>query len=329
MSKTGWIVLIVCLCLVLCICAGLVLAGRMASSLFSRQSDSGVDTANTKNYKELNNPFAADGVYAVQMNELTDLTIDWINGSVTIELTDGNVIRIEETATSAISEKNALRYGVSGTKLRIQACKKNHTGKLPLKALIVYLPRALAEGLKDLQIDTVSASVSAWDLDLEELEINTISGRTFLHSMTAVEAELNTVSGQTDVRDASFDSLKINSISAPTNITAAARKVKASSVSGRMDLALENGSDVGVSTVSGPVALSFDKTPRKINVDTTSGRIDLKLPADASCAIELDTVSGKLYLNEEAVGSKQLTFGEGAAEFEVDSISGSVYVTVK
>ena len=329
MSKTGWIVLIVCLCLVLCICAGLLLAGRVASSLFSRRSDSRAETANTKNYKDLNNPYSTDGVYAVQMNALTDLTIDWISGSVTLELTDGDVIRIQETATGAISEKNALRYGVSGSKLRVQACKKNHTGKLPVKALTVYLPRVLADGLKDLEINTVSASVSARDLDLEELEVNTVSGKAWLNSISADEADLNTVSGQMELKDASLDSLQINSVSSATTVTGIARKVKASSVSGHIELSLQDCSYVKATTISGPVTLTFDKAPRQMNVDTTSGRIGLWLPADASCTIQLDTVSGKLYLNEESVGSKQLTLGEGGAEFEIDSISGSVYVNTK
>ena len=329
MSKTGWIVLIVCLCLVLCICAGILLAGRVASSLFSRQSDSRVDTADTKNYKDLNNPYAADGVYTVQMNELTDLTIDWIFGSVTIELTGSDVIRIQETSMGAISEKNALRYGVSGSKLRIQACKKGYIGQLPRKELTVYLPRSLAAGLKECEIDTVSASVSAGDLKLDELEINTVSGRVRLSNMIVEEAQVDTVSGPISLLDCEIDSLRLDSVSGKGKITGAVRKVKSSSVSGEIDLTLTTCSEIKISTMSGDVTLALSATPKELQIDTTSGKTRLALPRDASCTIDLDTMSGKLYLNDAAVSNKKITLGDGSVVFDIDSMSGSVWVDAK
>ena len=122
MSKTGWIILIVCLCLVFCLCAGLFLAGRISTWLFRDRSETRVDTGTTKEYKDLKNDYSADGVYTVQTKDLKELTIDWISGSVIVEITDGEVIRITETASEPIQEKDALRYGISGGKLRVQAC---------------------------------------------------------------------------------------------------------------------------------------------------------------------------------------------------------------
>ena len=40
-------------------------------------------------------------------------------------------------------------------------------------------------------------------------------------------------------------------------------------------------------------------------------------------------MSGKLYLNDEAVASKEITLGDGAASYDIDSMSGSVYVVTK
>ena len=236
MSKTGWIILGVCLCLVVCICLGFFLAGRIATSLFSDRSDTRVDSSATQGYKDLKNDFSSDGLYAVQMKELKDLDIDWISGSVTVELTDEDVLRIREVSDRAIKEKDALRYGVSGSKLRIQACKKGYIGQLPRKELTVYLPRSLAAGLKECEIDTVSAAVSAGDLKLDELEINTVSGRIKLSDMFVEEAQVDTVSGPISLLDCEIDSLRLDSVSGKGKITGAVRKVKSSSVSGEFDL---------------------------------------------------------------------------------------------
>ncbi len=323
MSKTGWIILFVCLCLLFCICTGLFLAGRLAdSSLFSG------DTT-TKDYKDLRNPYASDGVYAVKMSELKELDIDWISGSVVVEFTEGDSIRIQEKANSVIKESDALRYGVNGNKLRIQACKKNHLGKLPTKELIVSLPRTLAAELKELEIDTVSASVSAAKLDLVELEIDTVSGKVELQGIIADEAGMDSVSGDILLRGCSFDTLRVDSVSGLASLTGTARKVKTSSVSGSIQLWLDDSREVRVNTMSGSVSIDFVTVPKELQVDTTSGNASISLPKDASCNIKLDAMSGKLYLNEEPVGSRQITLGEGAANIDIDSMSGSVYIITK
>ena len=325
MSKTGWIILIVCLALVVCICAGLFLAGRLAYSfLFNRDSTS--ENSNTKDYKDLKNPYSSDGVYSVKMNALKELTVDWISGSVIIEFTDGDVIRIEEKSDRTIKESDALRYGVSGDKLRIQACKKNHVGKLPVKELVVTLPRSLEAQLQELDIDTVSASIRAGELQLDELEIDTVSGKVDLSNLTATEAEIDTVSGDVVSRGCSFDTLRVDSVSGLISVDGRVGKLKASSVSGSIQLYMNDSKEVRVNTMSGQVSMLFDKTPKTVQVDTPSGDTEIALPQDASCTIQLDAMSGKLFLNEEAVGSKQITLGEGEASFDIDSMSGSVHI---
>ena len=329
MSKTGWIILIVCLALVFCIAAGLLLAGRIFNTLLSKGSDTTVDTSATKDYKDLKSDYSTDGVYTVQLKDLKELDIDWISGSVTVALTDEDVVRFVETAQKEIKEKDALRYGVSGDTLRIQACKKGYVGKLPEKDLTVYLPRTLADGMKECEIDTVSAAVTAGSLKLDELEIDTVSGRVKLTNMTLEEAQLDSVSGVISLLDSAIGSLRTDSVSGEVKVSGSVTKVKSSSVSGPFELTLNDCKDIRLSTVSGAMTLDLGITPQGLRIDTTSGKTRLTLPQDAACAIRLEAVSGKLYLNEEAVTGKQLTLGDGGPSFDIDSMSGSVYVYTK
>lgn len=329
MSKTGWIILIVCLALVLCIAAGVLLAGRIFNALLSKGRDTKVDTSATKDYKDLKNEYAADGVYTVSMKDLKELEIDWVSGSVTVELTDEDAVRFVEVAEKAIQEKDALRYGVNGGTLRIQACKKGYLGNLPEKQLTVYLPRALANDLMEVEIDTVSAAVTAGDLKLDELEINTVSGRVKLTNMDAEEAQVDSVSGPISLLGSRIGSLRTDSVSGEAKVTGKVQKVKSSSVSGAFDFALEDCRDIRLSTMSGAMTLDLNTTPRELKISTTSGKTRLTLPQDAACVISLDATSGKLYLNEEAVTGKKLTLGDGGPSFDIDSLSGSVYVYTK
>ena len=118
-------------------------------------------------------------------------------------------------------------------------------------------------------------------------------------------------------------------MSGEVKVTGTARKVRSSSVSGQVDLALTDCRDIRVNTMSGPIRLDLDDTLTNLEIDTTSSETRLTLPKDASCTIHLDAMSGKLYLNDEAVGAKELTLGAGSASYDVDSMSGSVYVYTK
>ncbi len=322
MTKTGWIILGICLCLVICLCVGLFLSERIASALFADQDV----FANTKNFKDLKNPYSADGAYSVKVNDLKELSIDWISGSVIVELTDSDIIRIQETASRKIAEKDALRYGVSGSKLRIQACKKNYTLKIPNKDLIVSLPRSLADKLQECEINSVSASVSVHGLTLDELEVNTVSGNVSVSEMITDEADIETVSGSVSLLDSSAESLRIDTVSGIVKVSGCVKSIKLFSFSGSIACNVDDCKSILASTISGPVDLVLPKTPKELNIGTTSGEIRIALPTDASCLIQLNAMSGKLYLNNEAVGSKQLTLGDGAADFDIDSMSGSVYI---
>ena len=329
MSKTGWIILSVCLCVVFCICAGVFLAGRIANSLFSKTNDSSVDVNTTKGYKDLNNPYSEDGTYSIQIDELKKLEIDWISGSVAVELTDGDLVVIREVSNKTISAKNALRYGLNENTLRVQACKKNYGGKLPRKDLTISLPRSLAAGMKECEFNTVSASVSADDLGLDELEINTVSGRVNLEHLVADEASVNSVSGKVDMYMCGFESLRLDSVSGEAQFSGEAHKIKGSSVSGKFDFTLKVCREIKISTMSGDITLALAGTPREVQIDTTSGTTRLTLPKDASCTIDIDSMSGKLYLNDETVSGKHLSLGDGTADYDFDTMSGSVYVYTK
>lgn len=329
MSKTGWIILIICLLLVVCIAVGLVLAHRIFNAMLSRASDTDVDSSATQGYRDLKNSYSADGVYTVSMKDLKELNIDWISGSVTVELTDGEAVRFVETAEKAIQEKDALRFGESNGTLRIQACRKGYIGKLPEKHLTVYLPRSLANGLSELEIDTVSAAVSAGDLKLSELEIDTVSGQVKLTKLDAEEVQVDSVSGAVSVLDCALDSLRIDTVSGKTTVSGSVQTLKASTVSGSVTLDPLTCGRIKVNTMSGAITMTLTQTPRELQVDTTSGKTQIALPTDAACSIQLDSMSGKLYLNGEVVSTRQITLGEGGPSFDIDSMSGSVYVITK
>ena len=115
---------------------------------------------------------------------------------------------------------------------------------LPPKKLVVRLPRAVAENLTEVQLNSVSADFDVAALTVKEaLIFDSVSGDLETDFITADSAEVNTVSGKIDL-DGSF------------------RQVIGGSTSGEVDLALR-------------------KCPDKIELTTVSGDVDLELPRNA------------------------------------------------
>lgn len=131
-------------------------------------------------------------------------------------------------------------------------------------------------------------------LALAELEVNTLSG--------ALEAEL-----AQPLEEFSGDS------------TSGAFQVSAQ--------AIENFS---ASSVSGSVSLSAQSAPKALDIQTTSGNIDLALPEDAAFTLDYDATSGELTADLlYTMESGRYIFGDGTGEYVIGTVSGDVRITAE
>ena len=131
-------------------------------------------------------------------------------------------------------------------------------------------------------------------LALAELEVNTVSG--------ALEAEL-----AQPLKEFSGDS------------TSGSFQVSAPAVE-----------DFSASSVSGSVSLSAQSAPKALDIQTTSGDIDLTLPEDAAFTLDYDATSGELSsdLPYTTEGGQHI-FGDGTGEYVIGAVSGDVRITAE
>ena len=91
----------------------------------------------------------------VDPGNVSRLVIDWVAGQVTVEPYDGDTISVSEPMQA--KEKNRLRWRQEGDTLTIRYCASTGSGDAASKDLTVRVPADLAEALRYVQIDTVSA----------------------------------------------------------------------------------------------------------------------------------------------------------------------------
>ena len=226
-------------------------------------------------------------------DEFQSIKVNWTNGKINIEAYDGEDTVISETEVA--EKENKLRWRVEDGVLKIQqmaADMRFGLKKTPKKTLTVKIPSNVAEGLKAVTSDSVSAEVTITGISAsDKIEIDTVSGGANLKNIKTEKLDIDTVSG---------------------NIKAAGEFTE-----------LESDS------VSGDVTVSSATPLKKLDCDSTSGNIRLTIPKNSGFTLKADTVSGDISCGLPTVSESKnrRVCGNGSADFETDTVSGDLIIT--
>ncbi|HPK15572.1 MAG TPA: DUF4097 family beta strand repeat-containing protein [Clostridia bacterium] len=328
----------------------------------------GVNVGGLSGYRNWNNAFNEDGNYYIDAQGLDSLELDWIAGNVIILIYDGSEVKLCERSAAPVSEGAALRYGMENGTLYVQYCAPEVSGNLPEKELTVSIPKSLADNMDTFSYDASSASLlvsnitakrflfdsSSGDLDAtgmkadkvtldassgkvsfsgayDTLEADTSSGAVTIESLGgASSTSIDTSSGDVSVSgDCGALSIGTTSGVAGSFGALSAESLSVDTSSGRVNLAGSFGR-TRVGTTSGDVTLALDACPDKLSISTSSGDVTLSLPAQSGFTLRYDTSSGEMSCDFAAVkDGNQFAVGDGAADFSVDTSSGSLRVKAK
>lgn len=226
-------------------------------------------------------------------DEFQSIKVNWTNGKINIEAYDGEDTVISETEVA--EKENKLRWRVEDGVLKIQqmaAGMRFGLKKTPKKTLTVKIPSNVAEGLKAVTSDSVSAEVTITGISAsDKIEIDTVSGGANLKNIRTEKLDIDTVSG---------------SIKAAGEFT-----------------------ELESDSVSGDVSVSSATPLKKLDCDSTSGNIRLTIPKNSGFTLKADTVSGDISCGLPTVSESKnrRVCGDGSADFETDTVSGDLIIT--
>ena len=226
-------------------------------------------------------------------DEFHSIKVNWTNGKLNIEAYDGEDTVISETEVA--EKENKLRWRVEDGVLKIQqmaAGMRLGLKQTPKKTLTVKIPSNVAEGLKAVTSDSVSAEVTITGISAsDKIEIDTISGGANLKNIKTEKLDIDTVSG---------------SIKAAGEFT-----------------------ELESDSVSGDVTVSSATPLKKLDCDSTSGNIRLTIPKNSGFTLKADTVSGDISCGLPTVSesNNRRVCGDGSADFETDTVSGDLIIT--
>lgn len=217
----------------------------------------------------------------IKGDEVSNLEVNWIDGSVEIEVYDGDTIQFSETSRSNLEEKEKLQYYNDKGRLIIQYQKPNKkffsfgSGNMN-KELTIKIPVATAKRMGVVEVDTISTDSRIHGIMADKIELDSTSG------------DFEVVSCYT--KKFAFDS------------TSGSLTGKSLIVEGELDTDTING-DVEVEgsiqkanlgSTSGDIHIDSDICPDKVVTDTINGDVILVIPENDGFTYEKDTINGSL-----------------------------------
>ncbi len=265
----------------------------------------------------------------IPVSGIEELEINWRAGELTVESGDReNILLTEDRGEN----DPPLRAEVRGKCLHIFFAEQPCVSK----DLHVLLPSALAVGLRRCAVNSISADVLLSGLNVGELTVNSTSGYQEIRAMAnqasfssasgdmelqveAGEFTAATASGDISLINMSGTSVKLSTASGDIDYRGTAKALTLNSASGDMEFSGEAG-QVKVKTASGDCDLVLDNCPRALSVTSVSGDVDVKLPRDSACNLQLISRNGDIRF------SGVRTDVPGAPVFNFNTVSGDIDV---
>lgn len=281
--KRNAIIRIVIYALVIAILIGILVAGIAADGLMGLIGLGDND---------FHTPQTSSGLTAevcVDAQNIHDIEIEWVAGSITIEPGETDTIQILEAGARKESEQFVWR--VNADELTIQYTDDTILG---IHSIIDYG--------KDLTIKVPADWVG------KELKVEAVSAQIDVNALTCTDVDLETVSGECTFTSCIVDRLSMETVSGNISYQGSAETIETDAVSASIDAILLT-------------------QPKSITMEGVSGDMTITLPDDSGFAVELDTASGDFTSDfPTTVLNDNYIVGDGECQISISGASGDVTI---
>lgn len=293
----------------------ILLIGGMTGRLFRINWPTlslGGTTITSDNYQHGDQYTAGGG--SVPAAEIRHLDIQWVEGAVTVQPGEGDTITFSETSRRELTENQKLHYYVRDGKLYIKYCAPrislNLNGSLG-KSLTVTIPRELY--LSSFGLEAVSATVELSGINADTMDIEAVSGSIGMQEIVCTSMDVEAVSGRVEL----------------SRITAGEMDIEG--VSGSVEIEDSELGELSCSMVSGKFTIEPGANVRRISAETISGTLRIILPENDGFTARYSEGSGRFSCDfpVEMTGKRTAVYNGGGAEFELETVSGSLRIEKK
>ena len=329
MSRTQTIT-IICWCISAVVLLGLivwVILGIIGSTAFGFRTINfelgGINFNNSRSYELIEtHRIPASRIAA---NEIEAISVDWISGSVSVSVHEGDEIIISEYSRRQVQDNHKMYIRTLGNQMSIEFFDSTRTGinlNVPSKRLYVLIPYTLNENLHFFGITTVSGNIQVSGITSNNFLANTVSGRIELRDISAPGLNAFTTSGRIRLANVNAEDISMRTVSGRIETShTKAQRIRSYTTSGRHSL---SGSfeTVHSRSASGRIEITSSIVPDSVVATAASGRIYLTVPNDGTApSVQYSTGSGR-FRSDIPV----LLHSGSDAQFQLTTASGRISI---
>ena len=238
-------------------------------------------------------PSAAASDLTFDPRQISELDIEWVAGTITIEPAAVETIQVSESEPS--KPKYAMVWKQTNDKLVIRFCEDATLdfnfgitiNDVISKDLTILVP--MGWELDSLEVDAASAELEVKNLAIREVDFDGASGLCTFENCIIDELDVDTVSG-----DIHF--------------------------TGSLEI-------LDCDAASASVIAVFDNVPRRIDMDSMSGDLDITLPSNAGFEVSMSALSSDFQSELDYYQKNGNHYrGNGDCKINMDAMSGDLYI---
>lgn len=230
------------------------------------------------------------GSGSIDMDQIENIEIEWVSGSVDVTIVPETESRISFSETNG--DEHPMVYEIKGKTLVIRFTKPSINlsfGNLntPDKDLKVEIPVNWL--CQSLDISAVSADVTVLLQNARDVDVENVSGKTELRFETSGSVSVETVSGEV-------------------------------SFIGQCD-------EFECNSVSGDCDVFLYEDAKEITLESISGDLTVSLFKEYGFTASIDSTSGNIYSDySTTVSGGKHTYGDGKIRIEAETVSGDIFI---
>ncbi|MGI6176607.1 MAG: DUF4097 family beta strand repeat-containing protein [Christensenellales bacterium] len=245
----------------------------------------------------------------VAAQDIEKIEVHWSSGSVHVQEGDAQDITFEETYMSTaagLSAKDEMHYRVKDKKLTIYFRAPTRAGVELNKDLNLSIPKDMA--LKELSVNTASAEMIIEHIRSDAFSLNSASGAICLSAISGKELEISTASGAVQAAQLRFEEVEANGVSGAIVLSGDIQETDCASISGAIEI-------------------MPGENAKKVEAESVSGEISIRMPEHKGFRAEYASVSGLFSCAFEArVSKNQAIYGDESTAMELQTVSGAIQI---
>lgn len=275
--------------------------------------------------------------YRCKTENLKELHVSWVSGSVHVRLTDSDKkeVQITEYSNGKLekTEQLALEYsrGILQIKWKDEFVSLSWLNRLE-KNLFIEIPKELVTQMKEINCDTASGDITVDGFQTKSMNLSSAAGDITTKGSGGERFSVSCVSGEMNMENVACDSLNVSTNTG--NIYTRGIQAKAlsySSISGSVEISGIFSETLRGDAISAKAVITCEKLPENMALESVSGSIHIHLPADSKgFRVENETISGDLFCDfpfkDDVQDKTQKVCGDGSADFKISTTSASVYI---